>query len=171
MLFRSSDMTISSGNGASTYCKGLFGSISTGAVIGGLTVKGNITLPQHSDGEKYIGAVIGYVKDGNISQLSADINITMSCSSDSKGEVYIGGAIGKSEMVIYSSQIPSCNPQVDLGVIAGESYFYLGHKAGWLVSESRTRSLNYPYNRDDTAFSLSFDVDYSSDNCYINGYQ
>ena len=165
-----SDMTINFDVDNDSYTAGLFGCIDTGCQINDLAVNGNITLNAHQSGDKYIGATIGYIKDGSIKNLSADVKIHFECNDTTSDAIYIGGLIGKSEKLTTYANFSSTSLQVIIPTIIGDSYFYLGHHIGWSINNTWTRNANQPYTQTDSSFDLTFEASYNKSLCLINGY-
>ena len=163
-------MTINANTDNDSYAAGLFGCIDIGSQVNDITVNGSITLNTHQSGDKYIGATIGYIKDGSIKNLSGDINIHFGCNNITSDNVYIGGLIGKSEKLTTYANFGSSSISVTIPSIVGDCYFYLGHHIGWSINNVWTRNANQPYTQTDTSFDLTFDVSYNKSQCLINGY-
>lgn len=173
-------------NTSSNKYLGLFGCVD-GGTISNISVEGEITPGQFEQGQKYVGGIIGYLKSGSVSALSADVIISANSGAYGNLDVYIGGAIGKSDVALNSSlfnvTIALTCDQIDTGTLYPTSW-YIGHNVGCCIDLDRTKSANSGYddsydnldNVDDDNnhyFKLRFGGFFGDNNdyCYINGIQ
>lgn len=124
---------------------GLFGYMDGGS-IKYISVTGLIVPDQIESGQTHIGGIVGYLKSGSVSNLSATVTITTKTGMglNNTDNVYVGGAIGKSNVSLASS-VFSITPAISFG-IDGAAYGYVGHNVGYCVDINVTVGVNNRYN-------------------------